>query len=154
MFYYFPPFHIPHENKPENTTPSRLTPFFPPRPFSQTHSDDQQDDEELDQFMQNDEEDKVDILTTDRQGAGKQVAKEDRKTTAFMTKYERARVLGTRALQLSHGAAPLVPIDGETDPLMIARRELTEKKIPFIIRRYLPDSSYEDFTIEELIIDA
>jgi DNA-directed RNA polymerase I, II, and III subunit RPABC2 len=104
--------------------------------------------------MQNDEEDKVDILTTDRQGAGKQVAKEDRKTTAFMTKYERARVLGTRALQLSHGAAPLVPIDGETDPLMIARRELTEKKIPFIIRRYLPDSSYEDFTIEELIIDA
>lgn len=71
-----------------------------------------------------------------------------------MTKYERARVLGTRALQLSHGASPLVPIDGETDPLMIARRELMEKKIPFIIRRYLPDNSYEDFTIDELIIDG
>ena len=71
-----------------------------------------------------------------------------------MTKYERARVLGTRALQLSHGASPLVAVGDETDPLMIARRELAEKKIPFIIRRYLPDQSYEDFTISELIIDV
>ncbi|CAF4804766.1 unnamed protein product, partial [Rotaria sp. Silwood1] len=49
--------------------------------------------------------------------------------------------------------APLmVEADGETDPLQIAMRELKEKKIPMIIRRYLPDGSYEDWSIDELTI--
>ena len=34
----------------------------------------------------------------------------------------------------------------------IATRELREKKIPFTIRRYLPDGSYEDWKIEELVV--
>ncbi|CAF3701071.1 unnamed protein product, partial [Rotaria sordida] len=46
----------------------------------------------------------------------------------------------------------MVEPDGETDPLQIAMRELKEKKIPMIIRRYLPDGSYEDWSIEELIL--
>jgi DNA-directed RNA polymerase I, II, and III subunit RPABC2 len=33
------------------------------------------------------------------------------------------------------------------DPLTIAEKELSEKKIPFIIRRYLPDGSFEDWKI-------
>lgn len=41
---------------------------------------------------------------------------------------------------------------GETDPLQIAMKELKERKIPIIIRRYLPDNSYEDWSIQELII--
>ena len=36
--------------------------------------------------------------------------------------------------------------------LQIASKELREKKIPFTIRRYLPDGSYEDWRIEELIV--
>jgi len=70
-----------------------------------------------------------------------------------MTKYERARVLGTRALQIrsvvlhregktelmsSMNAPVLVPVEGETDPLEIALKELAAKKIPLVIRRYLP----------------
>ena len=55
-----------------------------------------------------------------------------------MTKYERARVLGTRALQISMNAPVLVPVEGETDPLEIALKELAQKKIPLVIRRYLP----------------
>lgn len=35
-------------------------------------------------------------------------------------------------------APVLVPIDGETDPLEIAQKELKAKKIPLVIRRYLP----------------
>lgn len=66
-------------------------------------------------------------------------------TTRFMTKYERARILGTRALQLSMNAPPMVELEGETDPLQIAMKELRERKIPLIIRRYLPDRSYEDW---------
>lgn len=75
-----------------------------------------------------------------------------RTTTPYMTKYERARVLGTRALQIAMCAPLMVEPDGETDPLQIAMRELKEKKIPMIIRRYLPDGSYEDWSIQELVI--
>jgi DNA-directed RNA polymerase I, II, and III subunit RPABC2 len=70
-----------------------------------------------------------------------------------MTKFERARVLGTRALQISMNAPVMVPIEGEIDPLEIARKELREKKIPIVIRRYLPDGSFEDWSIDELQIE-
>ncbi|TMW69030.1 hypothetical protein Poli38472_001186 [Pythium oligandrum] len=77
----------------------------------------------------------------------------NRITTKYMTKYERARVLGTRALQISMNAPVMVDIEGETDPLKIAMKELRERKIPIIIRRYLPDGSFEDWSIDELIIE-
>jgi DNA-directed RNA polymerases I, II, and III subunit RPABC2 len=67
------------------------------------------------------------------------VPNEQRMTTPFMTKYEKARILGTRALQISLNAPVLVDLEGETDPLQIAIKELREKKIPLIVRRYLPD---------------
>lgn len=74
-------------------------------------------------------------------------------TTRYLTKYERARLLGTRALQLRQNAPPAVELRGETDALQIAQRELKERKLPMIVRRYLPDGSYEDWTLDELIID-
>ncbi|RYG68415.1 DNA-directed RNA polymerase subunit K [archaeon] len=77
----------------------------------------------------------------------------ERITTKYMTKYERARVLGTRALQISMNAPVTVDIAGETDPLKIAMKELRERKIPMIIRRYLPDNSFEDWSIDELIVE-
>lgn len=61
-------------------------------------------------------------------------------------------MLGTRALQIAMCAPIMVEIDNETDPLQIAMKELKQRKIPIIIRRYLPDSSYEDWSIDELII--
>ncbi|CAK9783158.1 hypothetical protein CC85DRAFT_307428 [Cutaneotrichosporon oleaginosum] len=79
-------------------------------------------------------------------------ANEVRITTPYMTKYERARVLGTRALQISMNAPVLVPVEGETDPLEIALKELAAKKIPLVIRRFLPDNSFEDWKVEELIV--
>lgn len=146
----------------------------------------------------------------DAQAPQQPAADRPRITTRYMTKYERARVLGTRALQiryvhllvcasarvckeghlgqfscmsLAHGlpivygcsmnAPVMVNLDGETDPLevrkerachrverirlllqpartlaslllrchlpQIAMKELREKKVPFTIRRYLPD---------------
>jgi DNA-directed RNA polymerase subunit K/omega len=39
----------------------------------------------------------------------------------------------------SMNAPVLVDLEGETDPLQIAIKELREKKIPLIVRRYLPD---------------
>jgi DNA-directed RNA polymerase I, II, and III subunit RPABC2 len=69
----------------------------------------------------------------------KQIPKEQRTTTPYMTKYERARVLGVRALQISQNAPVLVDLEGETDPLNIATKELREKRLPLIVRRYMPD---------------
>jgi len=76
-----------------------------------------------------------------------------RVTTPYLTKYERARILGTRALQISMNAPVLVPLDGETDALQIAIKELSQRKIPLVIRRYLPDGSFEDWSVSELISD-
>lgn len=42
----------------------------------------------------------------------------------------------------SMNAPVLVDLEGETDPLQIALKELREKKIPLVIRRYLPDGWY------------
>ncbi|KAH7162343.1 DNA-directed RNA polymerases I [Dactylonectria estremocensis] len=81
----------------------------------------------------------------------KKIPEADRTTTPYMTKYERARILGTRALQISMNAPVLVDLEGETDPLQIAIKEMREKKIPLIVRRYLPDGYYEDWTCEELL---
>lgn len=42
----------------------------------------------------------------------------------------------------SMNAPVLVDLEGETDPLQIAIKELREKKIPLVVRRYLPDGWY------------
>ncbi|KAM0346495.1 hypothetical protein ACHAPU_005560 [Fusarium lateritium] len=81
----------------------------------------------------------------------KKIPESERTTTPYMTKYERARILGTRALQISMNAPVLVDLEGETDPLQIAIKEMREKKIPLIVRRYMPDGYYEDWTCEELL---
>ena len=80
------------------------------------------------------------------------MAKADRITTPYITKFERARVLGTRALQISMNAPVMVELEGETDPLQIALKELRQRKIPITVRRFLPDMSYEDWNVDELII--
>ncbi|KAL8789246.1 MAG: hypothetical protein Q9195_006892 [Heterodermia aff. obscurata] len=89
--------------------------------------------------------------TTTGGSRDKKIAKDKRNTTPYMTKYERARVLGVRANQISQNAPVLVDLEGETDPLRIALKELREKKIPLVVRRYLPDGWYEDWTCEELL---
>ena len=99
----------------------------------------------------------MEIIQTDGTGTHRGFSKsgqpQERITTHYLTKYERARVLGTRALQISMNAPVMVDLEGETDPLRIAQKELRERKIPIVIRRYLPDGSYEDWGIGELIVD-
>lgn len=116
-------------------------------------ADDYNDDEEDmdDEMNQEDEGDNIELVMPGQQ-AGGSVPKSKRITTKYMTKYERARVLGTRALQIAMCAPIMVELEGETDPLQIAMKELKQRKIPIIIRRYLPDNSFEDWSIDELII--
>lgn len=76
----------------------------------------------------------------------------ERITFPYMTKYELARILGTRSLQITTDSPVQVELNGETDPLKIAKKELKHKKVPITIRRYLPDGSYEDWGANELIV--
>ena len=75
-----------------------------------------------------------------------------RRTIPFLTKYEKSRIIGKRAMQISKGSPPLVEIGDLESPIDIAKKELMERKIPFIIRRPLPDGSYEDWRVDELRI--
>lgn len=74
-----------------------------------------------------------------------------RRTSPYMTKYERARIIGSRALQISLNAPVMVDTEGDTDPMSIAERELNSKLVPFIVRRFLPDGTYEDWKVSDLM---
>lgn len=74
-------------------------------------------------------------------------------TLPYLTKYEKARILGARALQISMGAPILINLEGETDSLEIALKELKNRIIPIVIRRYLPCGNYEDWEIDEMVIE-
>uniref|UniRef100_A0A1A9WTY5 DNA-directed RNA polymerases I, II, and III subunit RPABC2 n=1 Tax=Glossina brevipalpis TaxID=37001 RepID=A0A1A9WTY5_9MUSC len=112
--------------------------------------DDVDEEDNIDDINPEEEVDNIEMIAPGSAGGG--VPKAKRITTKYMTKYERARVLGTRALQIAMCAPIMVELEGETDPLQIAMKELKQKKIPIIIRRFLPDHSYEDWSIDELII--
>ncbi|KAG0275277.1 DNA-directed RNA polymerases I II and III subunit RPABC2 [Linnemannia exigua] len=128
---------------------------------SKTRGINEPEEDELDHEMNDEEQEdgdglnnKVDFNKPAKSNlpAPKAVAKEDRTTTPYMTKYERARILGARALQLSMNAPVLVDLEGETDALNIAMKELNNKMIPLVVRRYLPDNTYEDWEVSEMIL--
>jgi len=73
------------------------------------------------------------------------------KTVPFLTKYERARILGQRAKQIEYGAKPFVSVpENIIDANIIAELELKQKKIPFVIRRPLPSGAFEYWNIKDL----
>ena len=76
----------------------------------------------------------------------------------ILTRFEKARILGTRALQISMGA-PVIDSDvmsegaDLSDPLLIATLELERKLLPISVRRFLPDGRYQDIPINLLYLD-
>ena len=115
--------------------------------------DDDEYDSEIDILESGEEDNDGGDGNEINQRGTKKVAKEDRITGMFMTKYERARILGARALQISKNAPLMVDAADETDPYKLAEMELSRNLIPFIIRRYLPDGSFEDWKVSELYVD-
>ena len=75
------------------------------------------------------------------------------KTLPFVTKYEKARILGERAKQLNAGAQSFVEVDDNViDGYLIALKEFEEKKVPFIIKRPLPNGGCEYWKLSDLEI--
>jgi DNA-directed RNA polymerase I, II, and III subunit RPABC2 len=73
------------------------------------------------------------------------------KTLPFITRYEKARILGERAKQINAGAQPMVEVDiNVIDGYLIALKEFEQKKIPFIIKRPLPNGGIEYWKFKDL----
>ena len=66
-----------------------------------------------------------------------------------LTRFEKARIIGARALQLSLGAPPFIPIPKSARiSLDIAMEELEKRIIPIVIRRVLPNGDYQNIPID------
>lgn len=78
-----------------------------------------------------------------------------RRTLAILSKYEKAKIIGIRAQQISMGSnIYLDNVHGYTNPLDIAKEELRQKRTPLIVRRNVVGKKgviHEDWRIEELI---
>ena len=73
------------------------------------------------------------------------------KTIPLLTKYEKTRILGQRAKQIECGAISLVQVPPNiVDSYLIAKLELEQNKIPFIIRRPLPNGGMEYWYVSDL----
>ena len=68
-----------------------------------------------------------------------------------LTRFERARIIGSRSLQLSLGAPILIDSSKKfNDTISIAIAELDLKVLPISIRRVLPNGLYQDIPIDWL----
>ena len=66
-----------------------------------------------------------------------------------LTRFEKARIMGARALQLSLGAPPFIPIPKTARiSLDISMEELEQRVIPITIRRVLPNGDYQNIPID------
>ena len=75
------------------------------------------------------------------------------KTTPILTKYEKTRILGIRVKQLNNNNKPYIKVEESIlDNYLIAKKELLEKKLPFIIERPLSNNTFEYWNLRDLEI--
>jgi len=77
-----------------------------------------------------------------------------------ITRFEKARIVGARSLQISMGAPILLELNeglqgggtGLNSPIEIALKELAEGILPITIRRTLPDGTFQDIPLKWLMV--
>jgi len=71
----------------------------------------------------------------------------------FLSVYEKTKILSFRSNQLAQGARPYVTVpDHLTNVLEIAKLELIQRKLPYIIKRPMPDKTFEYWRLSDLMI--
>ena len=80
------------------------------------------------------------------------IEKTPKKSIPILTKFEKARIMGVRLQQLANGAKPRIDTSGLRSIEEIVNQELIQRKIPFIIKRSLPNGLSEYWKIEEFEI--
>jgi len=77
------------------------------------------------------------------------------RTYPFLTNFERTKIIGLRANQISRGSVPFVSVPKHvTDVRDIARLELDQKRLPYLIKRPLPNGTFEYWRLCDLLILA
>ncbi|HDI07473.1 MAG TPA: DNA-directed RNA polymerase subunit K [Candidatus Bathyarchaeota archaeon] len=72
-----------------------------------------------------------------------------------LTRFERARIVGARALQIAMGAPVLIEVSEKiSNPIDIALKELEQGILPITIRRTLPNGEYQDIPLKWLLENA
>ena len=104
-------------------------------------------EDEVDILNDNTNNNNIKILTYEN--VLENISNTKKKTIPFLTKFEKARIMGVRIQQLANGAKPRINIDNLKNINEIVEKELEERKIPFIIRRRLPNGKFEDWKLEE-----
>ena len=95
--------------------------------------------------------DEVDVLSNVVRDKNGLIIDPLHRTIPILTKYEKARILGERAKQLNSGATPFIEVEPSLiDGYLIALKEFDEKKIPFIIKRPLPNGGCEYWKLNDL----
>jgi len=99
--------------------------------------------------------DEVDILSRVVRDTDGNIVDPLHQTLPFITKYEKARILGERAKQINAGGKPMIEVDPTIiDGYLIALKEFDEKAIPFIIKRPLPNGGCEYWKMADLEVLA
>jgi len=103
--------------------------------------------------MQQHNYDEIETLCVIVRDSGGTIIDPLHKTLPFLTKYEKARILGERAKQINVGAKPFVKVENNViDGYLIALSELEQKMIPFIVKRPLPNGGCEYWRLRDLEI--
>jgi DNA-directed RNA polymerase I, II, and III subunit RPABC2 len=92
-------------------------------------------------------------VATQSPGDLKKHLDDNHRTQPFLSVFERTKILGFRANQLSQGARPyiLVP-EHVSNVLEIAKLELEQRRLPFIVKRPLPDGTFEYWRLSDLML--
>jgi DNA-directed RNA polymerase I, II, and III subunit RPABC2 len=84
---------------------------------------------------------------------GGEKADSNHRTYPFLTNFEKTKIIGLRANQISKGSVPFIDVPKHiTDVKDIARLELEQKRLPFIIKRPLPNGTFEYWRLADLLI--
>lgn len=92
---------------------------------------------------------KLTLIKRDENGI---IDDENHTTYPILTKYEKTKILGLRVSQINKGSDIYVNNNNYLEPSLIAEQELKEKKIPFIIKRPIPNGKCEYWNLKDLEI--
>ena len=118
-------------------------------------NDDEEEDEDEDEDDGEIEEGEIEVMQIQINDSdlANRVPDTQRQTYNLLTKFERTRIISTRAEQIVRGSAPNIQTD-LTEPIAIAEEELIQNKIPLIIRRFISEGNekkYEEWNVKDLI---
>lgn len=75
------------------------------------------------------------------------------RSVPFLTQYEKTKILGFRTNQLSQGARPYIAVpEHVTDLREIARMELEARRLPILLKRPMPDGTFEIWRLSDLLM--